>query len=257
MSSALGAPVSRTGATSMPRVQVTPWKAFARAAIFLALAVLAALALRGYIPHRPFAHAEESVSLPARRVTQTFSPATPVPHMAVDTKVSLTTPLTTAMARWNGTQSVPESYNADARPPATNLVEYASTKKTAVVPALTILDPPASLQTRTNAPVTASHVSLPPSAINSPTRGATPQVELASQSASKKSIAHEVRRAEPAEPDHPEKKPAAVAPNTTPPVSPQTNSAIKAEEARRDATGRSRKIRRPDPEPAIPPKVPH
>jgi hypothetical protein len=270
MSRKLGVPVSRTHATGMPKSQLTPLNMLAHAALLLAMAALAALVLRGSAGHRQVVRAKKSIGAPVG-VTAALSSAKPVTTMAADTTVWAAAPSAAAVTGWNSTLSVPARDTADARPPATNFVEYVATKQVEVVPVLTISDPPASLKHREKAAVTASYVSLPPPAINSPELAATPQLELApaparprdgetravvSQSGPKKNIVHEVRRAEPTEPAHPEKKPAAVAPNTTPPVSPQSSSAIQAEEAKREATGRSRKAKRPDSEPLILLKVP-
>jgi serine/threonine-protein kinase len=88
------------------------------------------------------------------------------------------------------------------------------------------------------------------------------------QTAPRKIILREVRRAEPVEPEarraelaHPKASPAGVAPNTTASPSQQTPSAAQTEQSRdaKRATTetRPRKVKPTDPEPTILPKVPH
>ncbi|HEX7518238.1 MAG TPA: protein kinase [Chthoniobacterales bacterium] len=76
-----GVPVSRTGAIGLPRNRRFPLKALARAALFLAMAALAALVLREYLRHRRVVHADEPIGVPIG-VTDAFASAPPAPTAA-------------------------------------------------------------------------------------------------------------------------------------------------------------------------------
>ena len=174
MSRKLGVPVSRTGAIGMPKNQRTPLKALARAALFLAMAALAALVLRGYVRHRRVVHAEKPIGVPIG-VTDAFASATPVTANGgkcdgVDrhaTNPVLPARTARSLCR-KGTTPI-------ARPPATNFVEYAATKQVAVVPVLTISDPPANLRTGKKRPLRrAMSVPWPPAMDSSEARLANP-----------------------------------------------------------------------------------
>jgi serine/threonine-protein kinase len=249
-----GVPISRTGAIGMPARRRIPMKALARATLFLAMAALAALVVRGYLRHRRVVHAEEPIGVPIG-VSDALASATPASAKVAHTMVSIATPSTPAVANAN-TQSVParstESDNASALTPATDFAERASPNQVAVA-----LAQPATSNSPTN-PQTA------------PTPAVSPGGEASAvtrQTAPKKIIMHEVRRAEPAEPEvrraepaPPEEGPAELAPDTTASPSQQTNSAAQTEQSRdvedETAVTKSRKVKQADSEPTILLKVP-
>jgi len=193
-------------------------KALALAALFLAIATLAALVLPGYLRHRRFVHAEEPIGVTIG-VTDAFASATPGTANAANAIVSNATQPTTAVADSNSTQSVlaknAESDSANALPLATDSVEGASRNQVAVALLQpTTPDSPANLRIQEPAAVTVSNTSTPPAATHSSevvsasqgkaAPAGAPDGEagaFAPQTASKKIIMHEVRRAEPAEPE--------------------------------------------------------
>jgi serine/threonine protein kinase len=208
----LGAPVfSRTRAVGMSRHRRIPRKALALAALFLAIAALAALVLPRYLRHHRIVHAEEPIGVPIG-VSDAFASATPVTANAANAIVSNATQPTPAVTDSNSTQSVPaksaEPDNTDALPLATDSVESAATNQVAVAPVKpTTPDSPANPQTQKPPPITAndssevvstSQVEAAPAPAGSLNGEAS---AVAPQTAPKKIIMHEVRRAEPAEPE--------------------------------------------------------
>jgi hypothetical protein len=78
----LRAPLSsQTRAAGMPARQRIPVKALALAALFVAIATLAALVVPGYLRHRRVVHAEEPIGVPIG-VSEAFASATPTPTAA-------------------------------------------------------------------------------------------------------------------------------------------------------------------------------
>jgi len=78
----VGAPVfSQTRVVGMPARQRIPMKALALAALFLAIATLAALVFPGYLRHRRVVRAEEPIGVPIG-VSEVFASATPTPTAA-------------------------------------------------------------------------------------------------------------------------------------------------------------------------------
>ena len=75
---------SPTRADGTPRPRRTPLKALARAAIFLAMAALAALILRGYLQHRRVVHAEEPIGVPAESASTKQVAVAPAPPATPD-----------------------------------------------------------------------------------------------------------------------------------------------------------------------------
>jgi len=280
-----GVPISRTGAIGMPARRRIPMKALARATLFLAMAALAALVVRGYLRHRRVVRAEEPIGVPIG-VSEALASATPANAKVAHTMVSIATPSTPAVANAN-TQAVParstESDNASALTTATDFAESASPNQVAVAPAQPATsNSSTNPQTQETAAATATNASTPSAAIDSSELAATSKVETAPtpavlsggeasavtrQTAPKKIIMHEVRRAEPAEPEvrraepaPPEEGPAELAPDTTASPSQQTNSAAQTEQSRdgedETAVTKSRKVKRADSEPTILLKVP-
>ena len=256
MARTFGVPVfSPTRPVGMPGHRRIPMKALALAALFLAIATLAALVLPGYLRHRRVVHAEEPIGVPIG-VPDAFASATPGTASAANAIAPNETQPSTAVADSNSTQSVSvkssEPNKVSAPPPATDSVASVSTNQVAVAP-----PPPAAPRSPANpptqepAPITANNASSLPEA-NSSEAASISQAEatrapaqsphgkarvVAQQTAPKKIIAHEVRRAEPAEPEvrraepaPPEEGPANVAPDTTTSSSQQTNSKAPTEE---------------------------
>ena len=262
-------PVLRNGAISMPPRRRNPLRALARAALFLAMAAVAALVLREYLRHRRVLHAEEPLGVPVG-VADAFQSATPVNEKAADPMVSIVTQPTPAVADSSSMESVPtnaETDSANALPPATNSDEIARPAQVAVAPAQpTTQDSPASPRNYEPPPVTTNNASTLPATTDSSEVTSTSQVELAPapakspdgeisavipQTAPEKIIMHEVRRAEPAEPEvrraeppPPEEGPAEVTPETSPSSRQPSKSVTRTE--------KSRDVKRIDSEPKLP-----
>lgn len=278
MPRAAAVPVSRIGVIGMPPRRRGPMKALARAAFFLGMAALAALVLRGYLQYRRIVHAEEPIGV-SIGIADTFPSATPATERAADTMVSIVTQPTPAAADSSST----ERDNANVLPPATDSVEIARSVQVAVAPAQpTTQDSPASPRNYEPPPITTKNAGPPPSATDLSEVPSTIQAEAASKpaispndernaltqpTAPNKIIMHEVRRAEPAEPEvrraeppPPQEGPAAVAPNASPSTNQQTNSATQTERSRdvkrETAETRSGKTKKTDSEPTILLKVP-
>ena len=248
--------------------QLVPLKVLAVAALFLALATLAAVVLRGHVWPRRVVRPREPIVFPKRVATAALPSATPVRAKGADPIVWIATSPSPVVATSNSTKPVPAKDNANAQPPATGFVGYAITDKAAIVPQR-IWEPPANLRARP-APTTGT-ANPPPPAIDSWKLAATTQVELspvpaklpdgatsavAKPGAPKKNVTPEVRRAEPtqpaikrAAPARPRERPTAVGPDTTVPLSPPTNSAAPAKPE--TAETKSRKAKQPESEPTI------
>jgi serine/threonine protein kinase len=265
------APISRISVIDPPPRRRSPLKALARAALFLALAALTAFVLREYLRHRRVVRAEEPIGVPVG-VTEPLPSATPVTEKAADTMVSIVTQPTPAVADSNSAESVPENAatdNSRSPAPANAPVESAVSSEVAVAPEEPgTQDSPADSRNYAPPPITTNTASPPPSAndlsevpsaihaestpapIESVKAEATAVVQ---QPTPKKTIMHEVRRAEPAddepevrraEPAPPQESPTDSAPKATASPGQQTNSAA-----------RSRKKQK-DPEPTVLLKVP-
>ncbi|MEY2488166.1 MAG: eukaryotic-like serine/threonine-protein kinase [Verrucomicrobiota bacterium] len=217
-----GFPVfSRTRSADAPGHRRIPMKTLALAALFLAIAALAALVLPGYLRHRRVVHAEEPIGVPIG-VPNAFATATPVTASSANAITSNATQPTPAVADSNRTESGPsksaESDNANPLPPATDTVESVSTNQVASAPVPpTTPDSPPNLRAQEPASIASNNSSTLPAATNSSEVASTRQMEAApaataesanaeanavtQQSEGKKIIMHEVRRAEPAEPE--------------------------------------------------------
>jgi eukaryotic-like serine/threonine-protein kinase len=228
-----------------------PRKALVLAALLLAIATLGALVVPGYLRHRRVVHAEQPIGVPVG-VSDAFASATPATANMTNAIASNATPPSSAVADSDSSQSVPvKSTESDnALTPATDSAESAATNQVAVAPApLTTLDSPPNPQAQEPARVTANNVTTLPASTDPPEVASTSQAEdapgespnaeasaVAQQTASKKIIMREVRRAEPAEPEvrraepaPPEEGPANLAPDTTASSSQETKSVAKTE----------------------------
>jgi serine/threonine protein kinase len=244
-------PAARTIAIELPAKRRSPLKALVRAALFLALSALAALILRGYIRHLRVVQAEEPIGVPIG-VTDASASATPVTATAADTMVSIARQPAPVIADASATQSVP-ARNAESDN---------------------------TLPTPEPTPVTANNLSTLPATIDSSrvvstseaetTPAPSPDAETGTEdqeTAPKKTIMHEVRRAQPAdeeeppaEPSPPGEGPAVATPAPTASPDPKSNSVTPTEQSREVTPEpdkkKSRKPKRPEPDPTILFKVP-
>jgi serine/threonine-protein kinase len=226
-------PAARTIAIDLPKKRRSPLKTLARAALVLAMAALTAFGWHEYFRHRRLVEAEEPIGVPIG-VAEASASATPVSPTEPDTMVSIVRQPTPVTVNANTTESVPAT-NAESENNA----------------------PPAPEPTA----VTANNLSTLPATIDSSrvvstseaeaTPAPSPIAEMSPEeqpAPAKKTIMHEVRRAQPAdeeeappEPSPPGEGPAVVTP--TPTASPGPKS-------------KSRKPKRPEPDPTILFKVP-
>ncbi len=215
-------PAARTIAIELPRKRRSPLKVFARAAICLALSALTAFALREYFRHLRVVQAEEPIGVPIG-VTEAAPSPTPLSATAADTMVSIVRQPTPVIVNANTTQSDP----------------------------VTNPEPEDTRPAQEPTPVTANNLSALPATINSPPVASTSQAEAPpapspvaevraedQPTEPKKTIMHEVRRAQPADEEEtpaetspPGERPAAVMPAPTP--GPKSN-AVKPTEQRRE-----------------------
>jgi serine/threonine protein kinase len=225
-------PAARTIAIEAPPKRRSPLKVFARFILCLALSALAAFGWQEYFRHLWVVQAEEPIGVPIG-VTDASASATPVSSTESDTMVSIVRQPTPVIVNANTTQSVP----------ATN----AESENNAPAPEPT--------------PVTANNLNALPATIDSSRVVSTRETEttpapspIAKTSAEdqpiapKKTIMHEVRRAQPADEDEapPEPSPPGEGPavvSSSPTASPGPKS-------------KSRKPKRPEPDPTILFKVP-
>jgi eukaryotic-like serine/threonine-protein kinase len=208
--------------TGAPRRRRVPVKALALAALFLAIATAAVLVMSGYLRHGRIVRAEEPIGKPIG-VPQASVSVTPVTQNT-NAIASNTAPSTTAIES-NSVQSAPltnaEPPPANAPLPPTESVVSASTRQVEVTPAPPAAsDSPKDLQSQEPAPVMANNAATTESrevASNKQTEPApmeSPEAEaaaVAQKTTRKKTVLHEVRRAEPAD-DEPEVRHAAPAP---------------------------------------------
>jgi serine/threonine protein kinase len=193
-----------------------PAKALALAALFLAIATVAALVVSGQLRHRRIINAEEPIGKPIG-VPEASASATPVMEKtsAIASNIA---PLPTAAPDSSSLQSAPpketEPPPANAPLPATDSVAIASSAEVAVSPAPpAVSDPPKESQSSQEpAPAAANNASALPATTDSrevasrkqakPKPVKSPDAEagaIAQQTESKKTTMREVRRAEPAE----------------------------------------------------------
>jgi serine/threonine-protein kinase len=255
---------SPTLADRAPRSRRSPLKALARAAIFLAMAAIAALVWRGYLQHRRVVRAEEPIGVPigVPDVSASATPATANPADTIESNA--TQPIADQDSTLSAPATIVNSQNPDALPPTDS--DSDSTKPVAVAPMQLATPASENSPIREPPPVTASDGTAPPAATNSSEVGATTQIELAPalaksrddetsevvpQTTPKKIIMREVRRGElieepevrRAEPAPPEEGPVGVAPETSPSSTQPPKSVTRTE--------RSRDVKRKDSEPKV------
>jgi serine/threonine protein kinase len=253
------ASVSRISVIDPPPRRRSPLKTLARAALILALAALTAFILREYLRHRRVVRAEEPIGIPVG-VADALPSATPVTEKAADTMVSIVTRPTPVVADSSSVASGPknaEADNANARPSPADSVESAPPSQVAVAPMQPRTQdspadsrnyaPPAITTNKASPPPSAKDLSEVPSTIHAEATPA-PVVSIKSEASAvvqqtppKKTIMHEVRRAEPAddepevrraEPASPHEGPSDSAPKATASPNQQMNSAAKTELSR-------------------------
>jgi serine/threonine protein kinase len=238
MARRFGIPSFSTGSIS-PRRRV-PVKALALAALFLAIATVGAVVISGYLRHGRIVRAEEEIGKPIG-IPEASASATPADASAANAIVADVSPPTVASTDSNTTESVPikdaEADMVKPLPTAPESVE-SSTREVNFAPApAATLDSSMNPQTQEPAPVAANTAAPRPATSESSEMAALARVEAApaqspnaeanavvEQTAPKKTVMHEVRRAEPAdgdpeatrtEPDSPAVGPESAASQTT------------------------------------------
>ncbi len=194
-----------------------PVKAFALAALFLAIAAVAGLVVSRYLRHERIVRAEEPIGKPIG-VPEASASVTPVTANA-NAIASNTAPSTTAIVESNNPQSEPiKATDADKvkpLPTAAESAESVATREVAAAPAPSAASgSPKSLPSPEPATVLANNATTQPALSDSrevaltkqpePTPMESPDAEagaVAQQTAPKTTTMHEVRRAEPAPPD--------------------------------------------------------
>jgi serine/threonine-protein kinase len=234
-----------------------PMKALALAAMLIALATLTALVLPGYLKHRRVVRAEEPIGVPVG-VPEPAAPTPPVNADTTNTIAQSQPQPAPAVATTNNnapvTAAISEQNNAPL-PEATNPPQVASTNQVPAPPE----EPAAQPQVQPEQPA-------PPAQVNSATVASTNRVEpgpsqtsappveekaATEETAPKKAVVlHEVRRAQPAEP---EVRPAEPAPpeegpaDITVAAQGQTNPAPQTEEVKTEPPAPAAKsAKRPD-----------
>jgi eukaryotic-like serine/threonine-protein kinase len=244
----------------VPRRRRIPVKALALAALFLALATVAALVVSGYLRHARIVHSEEPIGKPIG-VPDAFASATPV-TANTSALASNTAPPITALAESNSLPPGPpknaESPAAPAPLSATASVESASTKQADVTPGPPMAsDSPKELLSQEPAPALAKNASTFPAATDprevasskqaEPTPAESPGAEagaVVQQTEPKKIIMREVRRAQPAE-DEPEVRRAEPAPPEESPESAASDATASNSEPTVPAKSPAKKTERP------------
>jgi len=282
MARKFGVPVfSSTRMEGTPSSRRRLLKTLARAAVLLAMAVVAALVLRGYVQHRRVVRAEEPIGVPIG-VPDASASATPAAVSAADAIAANSVPSTTAEPDSTKIEPAPapsaESDKGDAQALATNAMPSPSTNQIAAARAPSTAASLSTPQVQEPPSITANNVSNPPAASTSSEVAAAAEVEIAAapaksravetavvapQTTPKKVIMREVRRAEliqepevrRAEPAPPEEGPENSVPETTASASQQQNSVTKTEEnaavKAEEPTTASHSVNRSDSEPKV------
>jgi hypothetical protein len=269
------AEVSTTLGSEIPARRRFPGKALALAALLLAIATLAVVFLPGYLKHRRVVRAEEPIGVPIG-VADAAASAPPVNAATANVVVPEQAQPSPAIASSNASEPVKAPHSADniaPLPTASDTAEVASANQ--VAPAPEQPAPPAPSQSESLAPVVTSNTTTPPAVDNSSAVAAANQVEpgptqaesLAPVVAEKeKVVLHEVRRAEPpepevrrAEPAPPEEGPANTTADTTIASEQSSNVAAQTEEKRNveaePATTATKPAKRTDGETKATPKT--
>jgi hypothetical protein len=245
-------PVARRIVIDLPEEKSrSPLKVLARAALCLALAALTAFGLREYRRHIRVVEAEEPIGVPVG-VSEVSASATPVTATGADTMVSIVRQPTPVVVNTNTTQSVPAT-DAESNNNA----------------------PPAQAPEPT--PITANNPSTLPATVDSSRVVSTSQAETLpvpspatevhgddQPAAPKKTIMHEVRRAQPAdEEETPNSSPTGQGPVVVTPAptpGPKSN-AVKPKEPSREVAAEPTEttsliLKRTDLPPDVAPKPP-
>jgi hypothetical protein len=272
------AEVSTTLGSEIPGRRRFPGKALALAALLLTIATLAVVFLPGYLKHRRVVRAEEPIGVPIG-VPDAAASAPPVNAAAANVAVSDQAQPSPAIVTSNTSEpvKVPRSVdNIAPLPTANDPAEVVSANQ--VAPAPEQPAPPAPSQSESLAPVVTSNTTTPPAEANSSTVAAANQIEPGPTQAEslapaapvvaekEKVVLHEVRRAEPpepevrrAEPAPPEEGPANTTADTTI-ASEQPSTAVAQTEEKRDveaepATTSTKSAKRTDGETKATPKT--
>jgi serine/threonine protein kinase len=201
-----GTPSSRSDGVISVRRRI-PMKALALAAVLLAIATLTALVLPGYLKHRRVVRAEEPIGVPVG-VPET-APSTPpvnadTANAAVQNQTQPTPVIITSNSNAPVTADTAEQ-NSAPLPLATNPPQVASANQVPAAPAQPAPPPqsqpeqhppPAQINSATIASV--NRVEPGPSQTAAPPAKETVAPE---KTAPKRTVLHEVRRAQPAEPE--------------------------------------------------------
>lgn len=236
-----------------------PVKTLALAALFLAIATVGAVVALGYLRHGRIVRAEEPIGKPIG-VPEASAAATPV-TVNTNAIASNNAPSTTDMAESNGVRSAPgQDAEADKVKPLPTAPESleSSTREVAVAPA-----PPATPdssvnpQTQNSEPIAANTAAPLPATSDSSAIASIARVEAppaqssdaeahaaAQENTAKKTVMHEVRRAEPAE-DELAAKGAEPAPPGKGPDSAASETMASEAEARVAETSPAKKTERP------------
>jgi serine/threonine protein kinase len=236
-----------------------PVKTLALAALFLAIATIGAVVVSGYLRHGRIVRAEEPIGKPigVREASAAATPVTVNPNAIASNNA----PSTMDMAESNGVQSAPgQDAEADKVKPLPTAPESleSSTREVAVAPA-----PPATPdssvnpQTQNSGPIADDTAAPLPATSDSSAIASIARVEApATQSpdaeartagqekAAKKTVMHEVRRAEPAD-DELAAKGAEPAPPGKGPDSAVSETTASEAEARVAETSPAKKTERP------------
>jgi len=236
-----------------------PVKTLALAALFLAIATVGAVVVSGYLRHGRIVRAEEPIGKPIG-VPEAPAAATPV-TVNTNAIASNNAPSTTDIAESNGVRSAPgqdaEADKVNPLPTAPESLE-SSTREVAVAPAPAATpDSSVNPQTQNSGPIAANTAAPLPATSDSsaiasiarvePPPAPSPDAEtrtVAQESAAKKTVMHEVRRAEPAD-DEVAAKGAEPAPPGKGPDSAASETMASEAEARVAKTSPARKTERP------------
>lgn len=269
-------------------------KVLALAAVFLALATLAAFILPGYLRHKRVVQGEQPIGVPIG-VPDASAFATPVTAATAPVAiVSNTAPPTTVVVNSNSAPPVPAANPEPEKPVASDSVETTATSQVAVAPlpsappdsavpqaqepAPVVANNASNLPTPTDSTEVAVNASTPPGPPSSTQLAAVSQVEatpaespriaaVTQESERNKTVVREVRRAElieepevrRAEPAPPEEGPDKAARDRTASSEPETNPIAQPEEngsVAETVEPTSPKVKRTDPEPkAIKPRA--
>ena len=248
MSRRFGMPPFSRGPAGLPGSRRMPIKTLALAALFLMIATLAALVMPGYLRHRRIVRAGEPIGV-LIGVPGTVSSETPAPADAANAIGSNPTQTRRAVAQSNNPPSLPagsaEPNRTNALPRATDPAVSAGNNQVAMarpqppsadsLPNSQAQKPAVAAKSITTGSSEAASVRR---AEASPPPAQSPDT-VAQRTAREKFAMHEVRRAEPAEPDvrraepaPPEEGPDADAPETTASSKPQTDFPAQIAESR-------------------------